>query len=38
MVTYFDVVVGLMWNNNPEICAGGNLATGRASIARQVKG
>jgi len=27
-------VVGLVWSNDPEIYAGGNLATGRAFHAR----
>ena len=35
---YFDVVVGLVWSNDPESCAGGSDATGMASHARQVKG
>jgi hypothetical protein len=29
--------VGLVWSHDPEIYAGGSLATGRASSARQVK-
>jgi len=36
--TYFDAVVGLVWSNDPKSCAGGNLATGIVSHARQVKG
>ena len=35
---YFDVVVGLARSHDPESCAGGSLATGRVSHARQVKG
>ena len=35
---YFDVVVGLVWSDDPERCAGGSDATGMASRARQVKG
>ena len=35
---YFDAVVGLAWSNDPESYAGGSVATGRASHARQVKG
>jgi hypothetical protein len=35
---YFDVVVGLAWSDEPESYAGGSVATGRASRARQVKG
>jgi len=31
-------VVGLAWSNDPESYAGGSVATGRASHARQVKG
>jgi len=31
-------VVGLGWSNNPESCAGGSVAIGRAFHARQVKG
>jgi hypothetical protein len=27
-----------MWSNDPKSCAGGNLAIGRVSHARQVKG
>jgi hypothetical protein len=34
---YFDVVVGLVWSNDPEICAGSSVATGRVSLAGQVK-
>jgi len=30
-------VVGLEWSNDPESYAGGSIATGRASHARQVK-
>ena len=35
--SYFDVVVGLVWSNDPESYAGGSVATGRASHATQVK-
>jgi hypothetical protein len=35
---YFDAVVGLEWSNDPESYAGGSVATGRASHARQIKG
>jgi len=35
---YFDVVVGLLWSNDPESYAGGSDATGMTSHARQVKG
>jgi hypothetical protein len=35
---YFDVVVGLVWSNDPESYAGGSVATGRVSLAGQVKG
>jgi hypothetical protein len=35
---YFDVVVGLVWSNDPESYTGGSIATGRASHAGQVKG
>jgi hypothetical protein len=35
---YFVVVVGLVWSNDPESYAGGSVAIGRASHARQVKG
>jgi hypothetical protein len=31
-------VVGLVWSNDPESDAGGSVATGRVSHARQVKG
>jgi hypothetical protein len=34
---YFVIVVGLVWSNDPESYAGGSVATGRASHARQVK-
>jgi len=30
-------VVGLAWSNDPESYAGGSIATGRVSHARQVK-
>jgi hypothetical protein len=35
---YFDVVVGLVWSNDPESYADGSIATGRVSLAGQVKG
>jgi hypothetical protein len=35
---YFDVVVGLVWSNDPESYAGSRVATGRVSLAGQVKG
>jgi hypothetical protein len=35
---YFDTVVGIMWSNDPESYAGGSEATGRVSLAGQVKG
>jgi hypothetical protein len=35
---YSDVVVGLVWSNDPERYAGGNIATGRATHAGQVEG
>jgi hypothetical protein len=35
---YFDVIVGLEWSNDPESYAGGSVATGRVSLAGQVKG
>jgi hypothetical protein len=38
MVSYLDVVVGLVCTNDPESYAGGSLATGRASLAGQIKG
>jgi hypothetical protein len=31
-------VVGLAWSNGPESYAGGSIATGRGSLAGQVKG
>jgi len=34
----FDVVVGLAWSNDPQSFACCSVATGRASLARQVKG
>jgi hypothetical protein len=30
---YFDVMVGHVWSNDPEIYAGGSIATGRATHA-----
>jgi hypothetical protein len=38
MVPYLDMVVGLVCTNTPQSYAGGNLATGRASVAGKVKG
>jgi hypothetical protein len=35
---YFDIMVGLAWSNDPESYAGSSVATGRVSLARQVKG
>jgi hypothetical protein len=35
---YFDVVVGLVWSNDPESYAGGSIATGRATNAGLNKG
>jgi hypothetical protein len=35
---YFNVVVRLAWSKDPESYAGGNVATGRAFNAREVKG
>jgi hypothetical protein len=35
---YFEVVVGLVWSNDPESYAGSSVASGRASHAGQVKG
>jgi hypothetical protein len=35
---YFDVVVGLVWSNDPENFAGGSIATGRDTHAGQVEG
>jgi hypothetical protein len=35
---YFDAVVGLACSEDPESNAGGMVATGRGSHARQVKG
>ena len=35
---YVDVVVGFAWPKDPESYAGGSVATGRATHARQVKG
>ena len=34
----FDAVVGLVWSNDPESCAGDRDANGMASHAGQVKG
>jgi hypothetical protein len=38
MVPYLDVMVGLLCTNDPESYADSSLATGRASLAGQVKG
>jgi hypothetical protein len=38
MHPYFDVVVGLVRSNDPESSAGGSVATGRVSHAKQFKG
>jgi hypothetical protein len=35
---HFEVVRGFDWSNDPESYAGGNVATGRASLAGKVKG
>jgi len=35
---YFDLVVGLVWSNDPDSYAGGSAATGRASYIRLAKG
>jgi hypothetical protein len=35
---HFDVVVGFVWSNDPESSVGGSVATGRVSLAGQVKG
>jgi hypothetical protein len=35
---YFEVVVWLVWSNDPESYAGGSIATGRATHAGQVEG
>jgi len=35
---YFDVVVGLVWSEVPEGYSGSNVATGRATHVRHVKG
>jgi hypothetical protein len=35
---YFDVVVVFVWSHSSEIYAGGSVAAGRASHAREVKG
>ena len=34
----FDVVEGLVWSNDPVSYAGSSVATGRVSLAGQVKG
>jgi hypothetical protein len=33
MNPYFDVVVGLVWSDDPESYAGGGIATVRVSLA-----
>jgi hypothetical protein len=38
MYSYFDIVMGLVWSNNPESNAGSSIATSRVSLAGQVKG
>jgi hypothetical protein len=38
MVSYLDMVVGLVFTSDPKRYVGGSLATGRASLAREVKG
>ena len=35
---YFDAVVGLVWSDDPESCAGSSDANGMTSRARRVKG
>jgi len=35
---HFEVEGGLEWSNDPESYAGDSVATGRASLARKVKG
>jgi hypothetical protein len=35
---YFDVALGFVWSHSSENYAGGSVAAGRASHARQVKG
>jgi NADH:ubiquinone oxidoreductase subunit 5 (subunit L)/multisubunit Na+/H+ antiporter MnhA subunit len=35
---HFEVVGGLEWSNDPDSYAGSSVATGRASLARKVKG
>ena len=35
---YFDIVVGLVWSNDPETYAGSSVATVRASHTRHVEG
>jgi hypothetical protein len=37
-LSYFHVVVGLVWANDPENYAGGSITTVMASDAEQVKG
>jgi hypothetical protein len=37
MYPCFDLVVGLVWSNDPKSCAGGSEAAGSVSNARQVK-
>jgi hypothetical protein len=38
MYPYFDVLVGLVWSDDPESYTGGSIATGRVSHTREVKG
>jgi hypothetical protein len=35
---YFEVVAGLVWSNDQEICDGSVITTGRVSHASQVEG
>jgi len=35
---HFEEVGGLEWSKDPESYVGGSVATGRASLARKVKG
>jgi hypothetical protein len=34
----FDIVAGLAWSNDPESYSGSSVATGRVTLAGQVKG
>jgi hypothetical protein len=38
MYPYIDVMLGIAWSHAPESCVGGRVATGRVSLAGQVKG